>query len=235
MNSKAIFSMIPIEKTDIYRAVIIRIFELIDHQQMRPGDKLPSERELSNLLGVSRTTVRQGLKVIESMGRVETRIGSGTFVTDKNILAQFNMQNVVIDVAFIRDLCCAREGIEKTVFQAFLLSDPTAKQLKELENILLRQEKAVAATTIVDTGADVIYEFRFEEKVAEMTGNKILIYQQKQIHQLWSYAWAQMKCVPEKRSVLHIEHNLMFEAIRHKNWELLSERISNHVNKDLRQ
>ena len=235
MNSKPSFSMIPIEKTDIYRAVIIRILELIDHHQMQPGDRLPSERELSNLLGVSRTTVRQGLKVIESMGRIETRVGSGTFVTNKNILTQFNLQDEIIDAAFIRNLCCAREGIEKVIFQTFLFSNPSAKKLKELENILLHQEKELAATTIGDTWADVVYEFCFEEKVAEMTENKILCYQQKQIHQLWSYAWAQMKCVPEKRAVLHIEHKLMFEAIRHKDWELLAERISNHVNKDLKQ
>ena len=50
---------------------------------MRSGDRLPSDRTLAELLGVSRPSVRQAIKVLENFGRVEVRHGSGTYVRDE--------------------------------------------------------------------------------------------------------------------------------------------------------
>lgn len=48
---------------------------------MRPGERLPSERALSEALGVGRYSVREALKVLEAVGLVESRVGEGTFLT----------------------------------------------------------------------------------------------------------------------------------------------------------
>jgi GntR family transcriptional repressor for pyruvate dehydrogenase complex len=79
---------IPIEKlsTDRYSGRIARqIQELVVSSQLVPGDKLPPERELAARYGVSRTAVREALKLLQERGFIEARTGSGSFVAKPGI------------------------------------------------------------------------------------------------------------------------------------------------------
>lgn len=61
-------------------AIVDRIKASIDRGELRPGDRLPPERELARHLGVSRLSVREAIKVLCAMGLLEVRPGEGTFV-----------------------------------------------------------------------------------------------------------------------------------------------------------
>src|SRR5262245_45064462 len=61
--------------------VIGHVRTLIEDGVLRPGDRLASERELALQIGVSRTSVRAGLRSLAAMGVVQTRQGAGTFIT----------------------------------------------------------------------------------------------------------------------------------------------------------
>ena len=54
----------------------------IERGQLRPGDRLPAERQLAARVGVSRPSVRAGLRTLSAMGVVQTRHGSGTYITE---------------------------------------------------------------------------------------------------------------------------------------------------------
>ena len=60
--------------------VIARVSDLIKSAQLKSGDRLPAERELARQLGVSRPSLRSGLRVLASMGVLKSRQGAGTFV-----------------------------------------------------------------------------------------------------------------------------------------------------------
>src|SRR5688500_1585169 len=62
--------------------VITHVRGLIEQGTLRPGDRLASERELARQVGLSRPTVRAGLRSLAAMGVVQTRQGAGTFITD---------------------------------------------------------------------------------------------------------------------------------------------------------
>ena len=62
--------------------VVAHVRGLIERQALRPGDRLPAERHLATQLGVSRPTIRAGLRALAAMGVVQSRQGSGTFITD---------------------------------------------------------------------------------------------------------------------------------------------------------
>ena len=66
-----------------YETIAAKITELISSEDLKPGDRLPTEHELSEQLGVSRTVVREAVKVLVATGLVYTRRGSGLYVADK--------------------------------------------------------------------------------------------------------------------------------------------------------
>jgi len=68
-----------------YETVAAKITALITSTDLKPGDRLPTEHELSEQLGVSRTVVREAVKVLVATGLVYTRRGSGLYVADKAI------------------------------------------------------------------------------------------------------------------------------------------------------
>ena len=70
-----------VETTRLYRQIAGQIVALIDRGEFVPGSRLPPERELATLLGVSRTSVREAVIALEIAGRVEVRVGTGIFVT----------------------------------------------------------------------------------------------------------------------------------------------------------
>lgn len=66
-----------------YETIATKITELISSSGLKSGDRLPTEHELSEQLGVSRTVIREAIKVLVARGQVYTRRGSGLYVADK--------------------------------------------------------------------------------------------------------------------------------------------------------
>ena len=77
----------PIKRTRLYEQVISQVLNLIVSGTLKPGDRLPSERDLSGELNVSRTSIREALRSLEMMGYVESRVGTsgGTFIKEVTI------------------------------------------------------------------------------------------------------------------------------------------------------
>src|SRR5690606_16556260 len=107
---------------------------MIVRDGLLPGDKLPSERELSERLQVGRSSVREALRALELLGLIETRRGEGTFLRDVR-----NHQLVEILGGFILQ----DEHIKKDLLET--------KQLIEKDAIRLIQSKK---------GADSLMEFQ---------------------------------------------------------------------------
>ena len=75
----------PIEiKERLYVRVARRIADLVSSGEVSPGDKLPSERDLAEMLKVSRPSVREAMIALEVSGLIEVRTGSGIYVADQS-------------------------------------------------------------------------------------------------------------------------------------------------------
>ncbi|MET1180146.1 GntR family transcriptional regulator [Peribacillus simplex] len=66
----------------IYLDVVESLRTMIEADSLLPGDKIPSERELSDRFNVGRSSVREALRALELLGLIETRRGEGTFIRD---------------------------------------------------------------------------------------------------------------------------------------------------------
>jgi len=224
-------TLVPIKRTDVFQTAVERIGQMIVENNMQPGERLPSEREIAESLGISRTTVRQALKVLESMGKVETRVGSGTYVanparaeSDPRLL----VEHLTVDKTFMEKLIEARVGIERMVFEsAFKALDDRA--LEELQQLLDENAREILAEEDEDGALDL----SFEAKVAEIGGNEFIIGLQKQIHQTWIKAWRKYGYVPEKKAVLHEEHLKILDALKRRNRQETVDLIEQHVSKNV--
>lgn len=76
-------SLRPIKKFRVYEAVIDQIREMINGEDFPPGTRLPTERDLANTFGVGRPAVREALKILDAVGILEIRPGSGIYVREQ--------------------------------------------------------------------------------------------------------------------------------------------------------
>jgi GntR family transcriptional repressor for pyruvate dehydrogenase complex len=223
------FTMLPIKRTDVFREIINRIESMIASERFKPGDRLPSEREIGELLGVSRTSVRQALKVLESAGKVETRIGSGTYVRDhpdgNRDFRRF--LPATVDQTFLEHLIVARAGIERAIFEECCERIDDAG-LAELYALMAENAKDFVETGLDESGG---LDLSFESKVAELVGNPILFRMQQDIHQVWILAWTAYGYVPERKKILHAEHLELLAAMERRDKERITDLIVKHVKK----
>ena len=71
-----------IKKSTMSELIIDQMLQMIDQGIFVPGQKLPSEKELAEILCVSRPTVREAMRSLMTMGLVEIRCGDGTYLND---------------------------------------------------------------------------------------------------------------------------------------------------------
>ncbi|WP_404453533.1 GntR family transcriptional regulator [Virgibacillus necropolis] len=108
-------SMSPKQK--VYQAVLNEIRSYIDENNLKPGDKLPSERDLAESLQAGRSSIREALRAMELLGLLETRSGQGTFLSiykpyqTVELLASFILQGSKTK----QDLSLAKLIIEKEI------------------------------------------------------------------------------------------------------------------------
>ncbi|RKF19785.1 FadR family transcriptional regulator [Alginatibacterium sediminis] len=72
-----------VEKETVTEKIIKQIAELITSGQLKPGDKLPNERDLAEQLSVTRSRLREALRALSMVGMITIRAGEGSFVNDK--------------------------------------------------------------------------------------------------------------------------------------------------------
>src|SRR4030081_3017791 len=73
-------SLRPIGRTRLYEDLVERLGEFVIRTNLTPGARFPPERELASRLGVSRSSLRQALAVLEAQGFIEVRHGGGVFL-----------------------------------------------------------------------------------------------------------------------------------------------------------
>lgn len=109
----------PIRRVRTHEQVLAQIEQKILEGRLRVGEKLPSERDLVDALGVSRTSVREALRALEAMGIIEANVGTGTdagsIVSGRSTLALSNLLRLHMALAQIslNDLVDIRIQLER--------------------------------------------------------------------------------------------------------------------------
>ena len=111
MEKKTI-NLKPIEKESLYLKISDSIYSYIKVNDLQPGDKLPSERDMATMLQTSRNSVREALRILEDRGLIYVKTGSGVFVSNP-----YGQKNTL----------------------SIRLTDCTMEELQDLQNVLDHQ------------------------------------------------------------------------------------------------
>lgn len=161
----------PVRKTRVYEEVAAQIQRLINDGRLQPGDHLPPERELAERLGVSRTSVRDAIRVLELMGLLEPRQGEGTVVRDlsPDSLVSPLASLLVRNRTLLADLWDVRKLIEPGV-AARAAAHATPDDVSSLEAIFNRQrEKVRQGQLAIDEDSE------FHYAIATAASNKVIL------------------------------------------------------------
>ena len=164
-----------IENRRLYRQIADQLTRLIDKGEYCVGARLPSERDLSEQLGVSRPSVREALIALEVEGRIEVRGGAGVFVCARGLSAASARPEAPPPGPF--DLIRARWIIESET-AALAASHATPEHLQRLK-AALHDMQGHATHTVESVAADE----RFHLCLAEASGNSALL---MVVQQLWA-------------------------------------------------
>ncbi|MBS1888676.1 MAG: FadR family transcriptional regulator [Actinobacteria bacterium] len=202
----------PIQRLPLKEQAERQLLALIENGTLKPGDRLPSERELSEQLRVSRGTVRAAIQFLAALGMLEVHHGSGTVVSSRN---RAELQGewrewTARHAGRIRELLEVRRGLD--AFAAELASaSPLKGALATMEATIGRMREADDED---DPTTAVQADLQFHEAIGEATGNAALVGLidsiGEELVQERAAVWS--SSARRKRSIE--EHTLIYEAIR---------------------
>ena len=148
-----------IKRIRIHEEVFKQIRQLIEEGRFRARDQLPSERELAETFKVSRTSVREALRALESQGLIVSRTGTGNFVADLPVESLIEpLARLLIDEKkALADMFEMRKLIEPHI-AALAAARASRNDVDQLKRILAKQSEAVGRG---ETGVEADAELHF--------------------------------------------------------------------------
>ncbi|MBU5626428.1 FadR family transcriptional regulator [Oscillibacter sp. MSJ-2] len=165
-----------IHRISITDAVVDSIKEMIESGEYPIGEKLPTETSLCDMLKVSRTSVREAVRVLQALGYVDLKPGKGAFVANYSAVTHTDNWYDVEDAKFY-DFMEVRMAIE-TLSVRLSVERASAKQVHELEEI---HQSFLEANESKDLVRLIMLDELFHTKIISFTRNQLLININKQL------------------------------------------------------
>ena len=187
------------------------------------NERLPSERHLAEYFGASRGTVREALRQLQELNMVSRQVGSGTFVTYREMSGQVEIAE---DTSTL-ELIDVRFGIEPQIVR-LAVANATLVDVERLRTALEKVENTKndpVAFTRADTS--------FHLALAECTRNRLMVWLYQLINEIRGHGqWSAMKdkiLKPDRISEYNAQHRELFNSIASRNLEQAVEIINAHL------
>jgi len=224
LDVKGVLIMIKRKQT-LTEIVIDRIKTYITENHCQPGDRLPTEREIIEMLGVSRTSVREALKSLQSNGIIEMKQGSGIFVREVKLQNVFKSLSPflhydqtkfkeIIDTRIVLELGAIELAIEN--YQIDLI-----KKMEDWNNIILEKTKKGEKSKTED--------LLFHKSLFQATGNETFIQLSSMINDYFQMNQLEEVTDMEEYLTSYKEHKLVTEAIIEKDVERAKKNMRTHL------
>ncbi len=207
--------------------IVKQVVQSISNGELKPGDKLPAEREMCNVFSVSRTVVRDALKTLAGLGMVTIRHGLGAYVNE--------VDEQVEDVSRLAALLQITQGTFDEIFQVRVILEGYAalwcaqnaddKDIAELGKIVKRGKELGSASG----GKLALLDAEFHLKIAEASGNKVLKRLMINILDLTGEIRDSSFKIPGRQYLSVLEHEAIYEAIKQRDPDLAFQEMIKHI------
>ncbi len=211
----------------LYEEVVKQIKYLISTGQYKDGDMLPSEEDLSKNIGVSRATVREGLRILELLGLVETKRGKGTIVRVNsresfiNKLSS-NLSSIGADSYFVHEIDRLFEpGVAKLVAQK--------GKDEDIQKIKFAIEKMEKSINMGGTGEEE--SLYFHKCIVDALNNPILNSIFELLREIHERGRRVVLNLPNRAQETLKEHRKIYEAIKDRNGNRAYQYMEQHLSR----
>jgi len=217
-----------IERKKVSMQVYDRIKDYIQENQLNPGDRLPTEKELSEMFGVSRTPVREALSVLEASGLTISKQGGGSMIQEASLTnVMEETQFEFVDAQEVLNLLETRMILETEAARlaALRANDENLVHIKEQLDRLKNTQK--------DHHVGHQEDIDFHLAIAKASHNPILYQNIENMLRLYEKAirFSLMKNmgISEKRAQVLKEHEQIYDAICEGNGEKSKNNMNEHL------
>src|SRR5947209_14266318 len=215
----------PIKSTRIYEEIVRQVKQLIAEGRLKSGDRLPPERELAEKFVVSRTSVREALRALESLGLIEIRAGEGTFVREVSVesLIEPLALMMVSQREAIAELFEARRLLEPGI-AALAASRATLEEVAEMERILEEQAKEIA-----EGRTGLVQDAAFHGAIGAAAHNRAITRLAHAIMDLLTQSREEALNTPGRPQRPHQDHCRILGAIRARDERAAQQAMLDHL------
>ena len=202
----------PVKSMRIYEEIVRQVKQLIAEGKLKSGDRLPPERDLAEKFMVSRTSVREALRALQSRGLIDIRAGEGAFIRDISVDTLIEPLALVIlpHREAVGELFEARRLLEPAI-AALAARRATPEELGEMERILDEQAKEVAQGR---TG--VAQDAAFHSAVAHSAHNRAITRIVHALMDLLTQSREESLHTPGRPTRSHADHRRILDAIKRR-------------------
>lgn len=222
-----------IEKQNYSDQIFQYLFQEIKAGRMKPGDKLPNERELSQALGVSRPSLREALRAMTQLGLVTTRHGGGTYINnyDDAYLRSILQYITVISDDLLIDLIQVRKTLEAEATR-LAAENATEEDLQKIENYAKKRadlcERYRDDLNAVRQELNAL-DYDFHKSIAEASKNKVIAAFILSIHSTFTEHQNRAAAKAPIASAVNKKHFEIVEALKHRDAKLAKALMYEHL------
>jgi len=198
------------ERETLSMRIARNILALIKERHLRPGDRLPSERELAGMMRVSRPSLREALRALQIMNIIDNRQGSGNYIAslEPKKLVEHLDAVFTLDDSTYHDLFQARKILETGIAE-LAAANATASELEELEKMVEEAKKRVD-----DPEAFLRLDLELHNRILAAARNPILELFMSSVNQLSLYSRRRTAESPAVRQRTLRDHRAIVKALR---------------------
>lgn len=202
-----------IRRESLQSEIIKYIKEYIQEKDLKEGDKLPSQADLVNMLGVSRTSLREAIKTLEAKNIVEAVNGKGVFIKKnteekKHLLSQIEFSK---EKESIVELLEARKLIEREILGLVVknITDDEVQELGHVVDVLMRKYRNEEPQEKEDK--------QFHYMIYSFSHNRIMVEFMKSISSVMDKLWESPLDMEKPFTNTIPMHDDLFQAIKARN------------------
>ena len=188
-----------------YKGVIEYFKNRIMAGELRPGEKLPPEREIAQMLEVSRNSVREALRIMDMTGVISSQQGSGNYITcefQKSIAETMGMMFAMSQINY-QQISQIRYALEQQAF-ALAIEQASESQMEALEELVKRLDRSM------DEQENARIDKQIHFTLAQASGNVLLL------NTFIRNMRAEILRTKEAKEALNLCHRQIAEALRNK-------------------